>query len=253
MGVLIYLVPAIALWALTASVLAWVFFDRLRREQQEQASAQDTIERYRAALSQLKARAAASARELETLQQAYASLRQTLEAQPLEAQTPEETQEPHAAQEAVERPPVPILVMERLDISAEIGTLLAHVARVARSIRRYSAYTRGHNAPESSSARYDLHWLSDCLHSLDQIGHALARGNVDTLTAACTELLSMYEQYLKDGSGYNSRDTFQRLSSHVPLADVTDAIRSIAAKASLARQAQTQTQAGEPAHAVSLA
>ncbi|KTF31995.1 hypothetical protein [Xanthomonas translucens] len=246
MGVLIYLVPAIGLWALTASVLAWVFFDRLRREQQEQASAQDTIERYQAALSQLKARAAASARELETLQQAYASLRQTLEAQTLE-----ETQEPHAAQEAEERPPVPILVMERLDISAEIGTLLAHVARVARSIRRYSAYSRGHNAPESSSARYDLHWLSDCLHSLDQIGHALARGNVDTLTAACTELLSMYEQYLKDGSGYNSRDTFQRLSSHVPLADVTDAIRSIAAKASLAGQAQTQ--AGEPAHAASLA
>ncbi|QDI03317.1 MULTISPECIES: aldehyde dehydrogenase family protein [Xanthomonas translucens group] len=243
MGVLIYLVPAIGLWALTASVLAWVFFDRLRREQQEQASAQDTIARYQAALSQLKARAATSARELETLQQAYAGLRQTLE----------ETQEPHAAQEAVERPPVPILVMERLDISAEIGTLLAHVARVARSIRRYSAYSRGHNAPESSSARYDLHWLSDCLHSLDQIGHALARGNVDTLTAACTELLSMYEQYLKDGSGYDSRDTFQRLSSHVPLADVTDAIRSIAAKASLAGQTQTQTQAGEPAHMASLA
>ena len=64
MGVLIYLVPAIALWALTASVLAWVFFDRLRHEQQEQASAQDTIERYQAALSQLKARAAASVERL---------------------------------------------------------------------------------------------------------------------------------------------------------------------------------------------
>ncbi|MFC6839108.1 hypothetical protein [Xanthomonas theicola] len=239
MGILIYLTPAVALWALTATVLAWVFFARSRREQQLQASVQDSLARHQAALSQMKARAAASAQELETLQQAYASLRQTLELQ---------TQEPVPAQQATEPQPVPILVMERLDIATEIGTLLAHVARVARSIRRYSAYSRGHNAPELSTARYDLHWLSDCLHSLDQIGHALARGNVDTLTAACTELLSMYELYLKDGSGYNSRDTFQRLSSHVPLADVTDAIRSIAAKASLARQAQAQ--ASEHAHAV---
>lgn len=244
MGILIYLTPAIALWALTASVLAWIFFGRLRREQQQQASAQDSLARHQAALSQMKARAAVSARELEALQQAYASLRQTLELQ---------TQEQAPVQDTVERPPVPILVMERLDIATEVGTLLAHVARVARSIRRYSAYSRGHNAPELSSARYDLHWLSDCLHSLDQVGHALATGNVDTLTAACTELLSMYEQYLKDGSGYNSRDTFQRLSSHVPLADVTDAIRSIAAKASLARQAQTQMLASAQTPATSLA
>jgi hypothetical protein len=244
MGILIYLTPAVVLWAITATVLAWVFFGRLRREQQQQANVQDSLARHQAALSQMKARAVVSARELEALQQAYASLRQTLDLQ---------TQEALPAEQAVERPPVPILVMERLDISAEIGTLLAHVARVARSIRRYSAYSRGHNAPELSSARYDLHWLSDCLHSLDQIGHALARGNVDTLTAACTELLSMYEQYLKDGSGYNSRDTFQRLSSHVPLADVTDAIRSIAAKASLARQAQTQTQASAQLQAAPVA
>ncbi len=237
MGILLYLTPAVVLWAITATVLAWVFFGRWRREQQQQQSVQDSLGRHQAALAQMRARAAVSARELEALQQAYASLRQTLE---LLKQEPAAAAA--AAQEAPERQPVPILVMERLDISAEIGTLLAHVARVARSIRRYSAYSRGHNAPELSSARYDLHWLSDCLHSLDQIGHALARGDVDTLTAACTELLSMYEQYLKDGSGYNSRDTFQRLSSHVPLADVTDAIRSIAAKASLARQAQTQTQ-----------
>lgn len=241
MGILIYLTPAVALWALTATILAWVFFARLRREQQQQASAQDTIARHQAALAQLKTRAAASAREFEALQQAYASARRTLE----EVQA----QGPAPAPETAEPAPVPILVMERLDIAGEVGTLLAHVARVARSIRRYSAYSRGHNAPELSSARYDLHWLSDCLHSFDQVGHALARGNVDTLTAACTELLSMYEQYLKDGSGYNSRDTFQRLSSHVPLGDVTDAIRSIAAKASLARQAQASERA-QPALAV---
>jgi hypothetical protein len=246
MGILLYLTPALALWALAASILAWMFYGRMRDEQQQQASAQDSLERHQMALTQLKARAAAGARELEALQQAYAHLRQTVDQQ---------TQEPGSAPPAVAPPPVPIQVMERLDISGEIGTLLAHVARVARSIRRYSAYSRGHNAPESSNARYDLHWLSDCLHSLDQIGHALARGNVDTLTAACTELLSMYEQYLKDGSGYNSRDTFQRLSSHVPLADVTDAIRSIAAKASLARQeqAQLQLQAAAPAQTASAA
>mgnify|MGYP006885625923 FL=1 len=48
----------------------------------------------------------------------------------------------------------------------------------------------------------------------------------------------MYEHYLKDGSGYNSRDTFQRLSSDIPLSEATDAIRSIIVKATLAQDVQ---------------
>src|SRR5215213_990903 len=74
MGILIYLTPAVVLWAITATVLAWVFFGRLRREQQQQANVQDSLARHQAALSQMKARAVVSARELEALQQAYASL-----------------------------------------------------------------------------------------------------------------------------------------------------------------------------------
>jgi hypothetical protein len=41
----------------------------------------------------------------------------------------------------------------------------------------------------------------------------------------------MYETYLKDTSGYNSRDTFQRLAKQVPMTQAIDAIRSIATKA----------------------
>ncbi|WAH62807.1 hypothetical protein [Xanthomonas hortorum] len=228
MGILIYLVPAFALWALIATGLAFVRGRQLRAESGQLANTQDSLARYQAALSQLKARAAASTLELESLQRSYAVLKQSLEQQEQNA----------AEQQATTAQVIPMVMVQQLDIANEIGTLFAHVARVARSLRRYSAYSRGHNAPEPSTARYDLHWLADCLHSFDQIGHALVRGNIAALITACQDLLSMYDHYLKDGSGYNSRDTFQRLSSDVPLSDATDAIRSIIVKATLAQDAQ---------------
>ncbi|MCC4609376.1 hypothetical protein LL967_16025 [Xanthomonas campestris pv. zinniae] len=226
MGILIYLVPAFALWALIATALAFVRGRQLRAESGQLASTQDSLGRYQAALSQLKARAAASALELESLQRSYAVLKQSLDQQ---------EQNTAGQQDAAATEVIPMVMVQRLDIANEIGTLFAHVARVARSLRRYSAYSRGHSAPEPSTARYDLHWLADCLHSFDQIGHALVRGNVAALITACQDLLSMYDHYLKDGSGYNSRDTFQRLSSDVPLSEATDAIRSIIVKATLAQ------------------
>ncbi|MEA5123448.1 hypothetical protein [Xanthomonas floridensis] len=233
MGILIYLVPAFALWALIATALAFVRGRQLRAESGQLASTQDSLGRYQAALSQLKARAAASALELESLQRSYTVLKQSLEQQ---EQTAAQHEDPAASQV------IPVVMVQRLDIANEIGTLFAHVARVARSLRRYSAYSRGHSAPEPSTARYDLHWLADCLHSFDQIGHALLRGNIAALITACQDLLSMYDHYLKDGSGYNSRDTFQRLSSDVPLSEATDAIRSIIVKATLAQDVQDAVQ-----------
>ncbi|MCC4621617.1 hypothetical protein LL965_16575 [Xanthomonas cassavae CFBP 4642] len=233
MGILIYLVPAFALWALIATALAFVRGRQLRAESGQLASTQDSLGRYQAALSQLKARAAASALELESLQRSYTVLKQSLEQQ---EQTAAQHDDPAASQV------IPVVMVQRLDIANEIGTLFAHVARVARSLRRYSAYSRGHSAPEPGTARYDLHWLADCLHSFDQIGHALLRGNIAALITACQDLLSMYDHYLKDGSGYNSRDTFQRLSSDVPLSEATDAIRSIIVKATLAQDVQDAVQ-----------
>ncbi|ALS95210.1 hypothetical protein [Xanthomonas oryzae] len=238
MGILIYLVPAFALWALIATALAFVRGRQLRAESGELASTQDRLGRYQAALSQQKARAAATTLELESLQRSYAVLKQSLEQQ---EQNASEQQAATAGQV------IPMVLVQRLDIANEIGTLFGHVARVARSLRRYSAYSRGHNAPEPATARYDLHWLADCLHSFDQLGHALVHGNVAALITACQDLLSMYEHYLKDGSGYNSRDTFQRLSHDVPLSEATDAIRSIIVKATLAQDVQDAVQDDEVA------
>ncbi|RBA65383.1 hypothetical protein [Xanthomonas oryzae] len=236
MGILIYLVPASALWALIATALAFVRGRQLRAESSELASTQDRLGSYQAALSQQKARAAATTLELESLQRSYAVLKQSLEQQ---EQNASEQQAATAGQV------IPMVLVQRLDIASEIGTLFGHVARVARILRRYSAYSRGHNAPEPATARYDLHWLADCLHSFDQLGHALVHGNVAALITACQDLLSMYEHYLKDGSGYNSRDTFQRLSHDVPLSEATDAIRSIIDKATLAQDVQDAVQNDE--------
>lgn len=73
MGILIYLVPAFALWALIATGLAFVRGRQLRAESGQLANTQDSLARYQAALSQLKARAAASTLELESLQRSYAA------------------------------------------------------------------------------------------------------------------------------------------------------------------------------------
>ncbi|MFT4247885.1 MAG: hypothetical protein QM581_07590 [Pseudomonas sp.] len=213
MSILPYPAAAVSAWAVIATVVAIVHRKNLHRERREHANAQEMIARYRSALSQLNAKATDIAREFEALQRKYLDLKQSTEAQTSTEQ------------------PIPMIMVDGLDISAEIGTIFEHVARVARAIRHYSAFSRGHQAPESGKARYDLHWLSDCLHSFDQIGKALARGSSTALTAACKELLTMYNAYPKDSSGYNSRDTFQRLAVDVPLDGVTDAIRSITLKA----------------------
>ncbi|GEM_PF-486725 len=209
------LMAAASGWALITTILAIVWSRSLRRERQGHEDTQELIARYRSALAKLDEKAAGLTEQLNALQREHSELRHSLDAQ---------------SQEPVEQP-VPTIVIDGLDISGEIGLLFEHVARVAATIRNYSAYTRGHSAPEQNKARYDLLWLSDSLHSLDKIGKALASGSLKALSAACSELLSMYDAYLKDTSGYNSRDTFQRLSDSVPLAEVKDAIRSITIKA----------------------
>ncbi|MBB6063778.1 hypothetical protein [Pseudoxanthomonas broegbernensis] len=208
------LMAILAGWAVTATLLAASLGGRLRRERQEHAQAQERNARYRAALRLLEGKAAAIAARFEALQREHADLRQSVEARD---------------RAPVERP-LPTIVVDSLDISGEVGTLFEHVARVAVAIRNYSAYTRGHYGPEPNKARYDLLWLADCLHTFDRVGKALAAGSQRELAAASGELLSMYDMYLKDGSGYDSRDTFRRLAERVPLAGVTDAIRSIAMK-----------------------
>ena len=214
----IILMSVFAGWAVCATVLAVVSAGRLRREQQAHDQARERTARYRAALRQAEEKAAALAAGLEALQREHAALRETL----------------RQSEDAPAERPVPTVMIDCLDISGEIGTLFEHVARVATAIREYSAYTRGHYGPEHSKARYDLLWLSDCLHTFDQVGKALAAGSQRSLAAACQELLAMYEAYLVDGSGYDSRDTFRRLSARVPLAGVSDAVRSIAMKTAAA-------------------
>lgn len=210
----IILMTVLAVWALCATVLAVVSARRLRREQEAHGVAQDRMDRYRAALRRSEEKASAVALQFEALQREYVALHRSREES--EAEPPER--------------PVPTVMIDCLDISGEIGTLFEHVARVATAIRDYSAYTRGHYGPEHSKARYDLLWLSDCLHTFDRVGKALAAGSQRSLASACQELLQMYDAYLTDGSGYDSRDTFRRLSERVPLRAVSDAIRSIAMK-----------------------
>ena len=213
---LIVLMAILVGWAILATVLAVVGAGRHRRVRQEYEEALERNASYRAALKRLEERATAAAARFDGLQREYLELKHTLEAK---EQVPAET-------------PMPMVMIDSLDLSGEIGMLFEHVARVAIAIRSYSAYTRGHYGPEPGKARYDLLWLADCLHTFDRIGKALAAGSQRALAAACEELLAMYDTYPKDGSGYDSRDTFGRLAGQVPLAGVTDAIRVIAMKTS---------------------
>ena len=211
---LIVLMAVLAGWAILATVLAVAWARRHRRERQGHEEALARNASYRDALKRLEERSAAVVERFKVLQREHQELKQTLEAK---EQAPVET-------------PMPMVVIDSLDLSGEIGTLFEHVARVAAAIRNYSAFTRGHHGKEPDKARYDLLWLADCLHTFDRVGKALAGGSQRALAAACEELLSMYDAYPRDGSGYDSRDTFRRLAERVPLAGVTDAIRAIVMK-----------------------
>nr|WP_261793102.1 hypothetical protein [Pseudoxanthomonas taiwanensis] len=158
----IVMMTVLAIWAACATALAVIGARRLRRERSAHGQAQDRIARYRAALRRTEEKAQSLALQLEALQREHAALRRELEESEAE---PEER-------------PVPTVMIDCLDISGEIGTLFEHVARVATAIRDYSAYTRGHYGPEHSKARYDLLWLSDCLHTFDRVGTALAVGRL---------------------------------------------------------------------------
>lgn len=229
----IILISIMAGWIVFATALAIVRGRSLRAEQQEHAEEQARSARYRAALQRQEKQVAAAVAQFESLQREYLELKRSVEDK----------------QQALEERPIPMVMIDSLDLSGEIGTLLEHVARVATAVRSYSAYTRGHYGQESGKARYDLLWLADCLHTFDQLGKALAGGSQRALASACEELLSMYDMYLKDSSGYDSRDTFRRLSEQVPLAGVTDAIRSIMMKTAAAPAAGSGGLAGREVHA----
>lgn len=220
MGTAPYVIAIISAWAVVATILAVRHRHGRLRERQGHADARELVQRHRAALSRLKHQAAALGAEMDALRQRHEALLRAAETRP--------------ADEA----PVPMVVPAGLDISAEVCTLFEHVARVARAIRPYSAFNRGHLGPEPRNGRYDLHWLSDCLHSFDQFGNALSRGSIDALAAACRELLTMYELYPADGSGYDSRAAFQRLRESVPLAPAGEALRSILGKIAALQAAQ---------------
>ncbi|WP_372018536.1 hypothetical protein [Pseudoxanthomonas sp. 10H] len=211
---LILLMTVLAGWAILATVLAVAWAGRLRRTRQDHEDAQALNARYRAAVRRLEEHAAASLARFDALHREYLELKRSSEA---------------GGREPAE-PPLPLVVIDSLDLSGEIGSLFEHVARVAVAVRTHSAYTRGHHGLESPHARYDLLWLADCLHTFDRVGKALAGGSQRALAAACEELLSMYDAYLKDGSGYDSRASFQRLATQVPLGGVSDAMRAIVMK-----------------------
>jgi hypothetical protein len=210
----IILMAVLGAWAVFTTVLSAVWGRALRLEREQHEASREHIIRYRTAYKRTEEKAATLSMHLDALQNQYLELQRAIEDRD---KTP------------VERP-VPMLMIDSLDISGEVGVLMEHVARVATTIRGYSAYTRGHYGAEHSKARYDLLWLADCLHTYDRIGKALASGSQRALLAACQELLAMYEAYPRDGSGYDSRDTFRRLGDQVPLAAVSEALRSIALK-----------------------
>ncbi len=227
----ISIISVLAGWIVFSTALAFVRGRALRRTRLEYADEQERNARYRDALQRREEQVAAAVARCEALQQEYLELQRMVEER---EQVPAER-------------PVPMVMIDSLDLSGEIGTLLEHVARVATAVRGYSAYTRGHYGPEHNKARYDLLWLADCLHTYDQLGKALASGSQRALTLACEELLSMYDMYLKDSSGYDSRDTFRRLSDKVPLAGVSEAIRSIAMKTGAVPAPAATTQDGSAA------
>ncbi|MFO4754352.1 hypothetical protein V5H08_11870 [Vibrio cholerae] len=97
------------------------------------------------------------------------------------------------------------------NFSPELGRLLSFIGRVATAIRMNSPYNGSYD-PQNPNHGHDVMWLSDCLHTFEGLGEAIASGKLAEIEFMSSSILRQYESYDKDDTGYKSEPlyTFQK-------------------------------------------
>lgn len=117
-----------------------------------------------------------------------------------------------------------------LNLTNELAQLITFTADVATAIRMYSAYNG--SAEYGEDAALDLMWLSDCLHRLDTLAHAILKNRQDGIVSVCDTLIKAYEDYQVINPCYtrHAKACFERNQGIFSLQQGIDIFKGIRAK-----------------------
>jgi hypothetical protein len=143
-----------------------------------------------------------------------------------------------------------------VDFTQDLAALIRFVARVGVALRMVSPYRRmpsraahsarswvsrmtraimaGANSPLTEGEAQDVFWLAECLQNFDYLSSALTSRRLETVIAACENLLQAYEGYARRGLLTAEPDhipTFRRFNAVFDLRDAIYILRTIHEKA----------------------
>ena len=119
------------------------------------------------------------------------------------------------------------------DLNDELGRLFCFVAETAAAIRMNTAYNSA--SEHDPNARVDAMWLADALHNLGRLGSAVSRGSIDAVQQAVGGQIRVFERYLVDESGHNSKAAFARWERLCHLREAIAILRQMNDKCMAAR------------------
>lgn len=123
----------------------------------------------------------------------------------------------------------------KTDFYSDLGQLLVYISEVATAIRLNSAYNGNYKQMDQDQVSLDVMWLSDSLHNLDRLGHAIESGSPQEILDACkveidyykkTILYSLHSNWKSDPNG-----SFQRHDHIIRPQQALDVFTSIHDKA----------------------
>lgn len=86
----------------------------------------------------------------------------------------------------------------KANFDSDLGHLLVYISEVATAIRLNSAYSGNCMQMDQRQVSLDVMWLSDSLHNLDRLGHAIESGSPQEISNACEVEIDYYKKTILD-------------------------------------------------------
>ncbi len=120
------------------------------------------------------------------------------------------------------------------DFQQALGRFLIFTAGIAAAIRMNSEYNDF--AERNPKVPFDVMWLSDALHSLDELGRAVQDGYPTRVVTACDRQISIWEGYkvpVKEAARLKSspHETFERWAHLAQLDEGIEILKLLRAQA----------------------
>lgn len=123
----------------------------------------------------------------------------------------------------------------KTDFYSDLCQLLVYISEVATAIRLNSAYNGNYKQMDQDQVSLDVMWLSDSLHNLDRLGHAIESGSPQEILDACKVEIDYYKKTILDSQHSNwkgdPKGSFQRHDHIIRPQKALDVFTSIHDKA----------------------